>query len=127
MEGKDIATVTFEDGHAAKFWGFRKEGYDQHEGLHRFSLYMGETQVVQYDARLRHISGREDEYRFIQLAEGYSPERVVLYWEAAADYLEKEYMRKRKPPEELYLPWVLCCKYGWSDLQHIKEGRAPLP
>lgn len=127
----DRATIEFEDGHRAVFeayshgWGF------QIEGLRHFFLFKGDQQVAQYDARLHMAGPRDDEHRFVQVAEGYTVGMIASYWEAAQTHVGQEYFHKpynegRKCPDELWFAWRATCE-GGLDLDKVKRGLALLP
>lgn len=127
----DTAIIKFEDGHEANFEGYSHGLGYQIEGLRHFFLFREDEKVVQYDARLYYAGPQEDEHRFVHVAEGYTREVIVKYWEAAQMYLHEEYFQKpydegREEPMELWLPWRITCE-GGLDLDRIKESQAPLP
>lgn len=120
------ATITFDDGHSVVFEGFVSGPGYEFEGLRHFFLLLEGKPVVQYNGRLWRSGPSNDEARFVQLANDYPVERVVVYWEAATDYLNKAYRGTTDRPRELHRPWVLGTE-SQIHLQHIKAGGAPLP
>ncbi len=120
------AVITFEDGHNVTFEGYTSgPGYD-FEGLRHFFLFLGEKQVVQYNGRLHRSGPSQDEHRFVQLADGYTPEHVIMYWEGAIAYLDEEYRGTGNRPQKLHWPWMLS-EESRRHLQYVKEGCVPLP
>ena len=129
-EDQDVI-IEFSDGHRAIFEGYTHGWGYQIEGLRRFSLYLGEEEVVRYDSRLHRFAPNDDEYRFVHVANGYTLEQIIHYWESAAkyineEYFEKPYKRGKDGRQELWRPWIITGK-GKLDLQSIKEGLKPLP
>ena len=127
----DTAYFDFADGHRAAFEGYSHGFGYQIEGLRTFCLYRGSEKVVQYDSRLYREGPREDENRFVFVADGYTLEMIIGYWEAAKNYVHNEYFAKpyaegRKGDEDLWFPWMVA-KQGWVDLMLMKEGHIPLP
>ncbi|MFO0882486.1 MAG: hypothetical protein U0491_03490 [Candidatus Saccharimonadales bacterium] len=127
----DTAFIEFEDGHRAAFEGYSHGFGYQIEGLRAFYLFRGTELVVQYNSRLHREGPREDEHRFVLVADGYTTESVIGYWEAARRYLHNEYFTKpheegRDGDRDLWYPWMVT-KEGWVDLMLMKEGHIPLP
>lgn len=122
--------VEFNDGHRAEFSPY-SHGFGSHvEGLREFKLFNGDECVCKYMGRLSRVGPTENEYRITFIAEGYTQQRVSLYWRAASDYIHLEYFQKpynskTEGPKELWYPWVVI-KAGWQDLPELEKGRANL-
>lgn len=127
----ESATFEFADGHRVVLEGYSHGFGFQVEGLRHFYLFNGDAQVVRYDSRLYYAGPRDDEHRFVEVAEGYDLERIAAYWEAARNHVNEEYFNKphregRQGDKKLWFPWKLSGE-GWLDLSAIKEGRTELP
>lgn len=127
----DSAIIDFEDGHQVVLEAYTHGWGYQIEGLRHFFLFNGTEKVVQYDDRLYYGGPRPDEFRFVEVADGYDIERIVSYWQAARTYLHQEFFEKpraegRKGADELWLPWKISVEAGMP-LHYIKEGYRPLP
>ncbi len=127
----DVVTVDFNDGHRATFTAYTQNADWTPEGLRGFRLFNGSDQVVQYDAQLYLGGPQECEHRFVEVAPGYTRERIVLYWATARDYIFEEFFAKpvregRQGAKELWFPWLVITE-GGRDLQSIEKGVTPLP
>jgi hypothetical protein len=128
----DLVTFRFQDGHQVTFEAFRRAPGFKAEGLHRFTLSNEEGRtVVQYDARLTQMEPNPKAYRFVEVDEDYTIERIVGYWEQAREYLDNEYIVKPflgdyEEPIELEHGWFVLSK-SMEDLHKISQGLIPLP
>jgi len=125
----DTAIIDFDDGHQVLFEAYKYGG--QVEGLRHFFLLNGKETVVRYDGRLAHIGPRQDEERFVEVADGYDIDRIIAYWQGARTYLQQEYVEKpraqgRTGDSKLWYPWVMS-QYASESLVMIRAGNAPIP
>ncbi len=111
-----IVHVSFTDGHTAVFEPNLR--YFQVEGLERFLLKQGDIIVCTF------YGANVD--RLTKLEEGYTQQQVASYWEAAREYLNKEYFEKpdEKRDEKLRHPWILVCMNSWQYYLQLREDNA---
>jgi hypothetical protein len=123
--GDDVA-VTFTDGFKARYEPYTHGFGYQVEGLRRFHLQSATKNVCEYNGRLYRAGPQSNEHKIVTLAEGWTQQQVAAYWQAAREYLNKEYFEKpdKKRDEKLWYPWMLVCTEGGSDRQRLADGVA---
>lgn len=120
------ATVEFSDGHSAGFEAYYHDFGYSIEGLRSFELYKGDKKVFAYNSRLYRVGPQPDEHKVAFMAEGYTQQRVAGYWQAARDYLNREYLEKEERPKNLWWSWRVICAEGGSDLEELEKGIAEI-
>jgi hypothetical protein len=122
------AIFTFEDGHRLVLEGyFRGEGWPV-EDLFRLRLFNGDELTVTYNFL---GTSDQDEHRFIEVADGYTHDRIAAYWWSIYEHMGEEYISKprresREASTELYLPWMLASKANRVYTQ-IRSGAKAFP
>ena len=126
----------FQDGHSVSLVGYDNCTSKAIEGLRYFWIFKQRSIVVQYHGqtqpRTRFLGASEDEHRFIQVADGYTRDLIVAYWEAAITFADNEYLAKIEglPRDEVALvdyPAFSVTRASMYDLNYIIDGLIPLP
>lgn len=125
------AVISFSDGHTAIFEGF-SEGYGSTINyLRHFILRRSEQAVVRFDSKTQRGGPYPDDHQFVEVADGYSIERIAAYWEAAWEYVLEHFIQKPNR-DNSGIPWHLGYPYhvidvSLDDLRAIQAGSMPLP
>jgi len=126
----------FQDGHSVTLAGYDDYTSKATEGLRYFWIFKQRSIVVQYHGqtqpRTRFLGPSEDEHRFIQVADGYTRDLIVAYWEATITFADNEYLAKIEglPSDEAALvehPAYTVIRASMYDLNYIIDGLIPLP
>ena len=129
-------TIKFEDGHRVTFMSFDDALSRKTEGLQHFWLYNKSKIVVQYhgqtSVRTRHLGPSEKEHRFVQVAKGYTRERIVGYWETAIRFADDNRAGNIRvsPIEQMQQPPYTAysiTQASLQDLSYIKDELVLLP
>lgn len=123
-----FAIVEFQDGTLAYFEAYsEKEG--SWDGLRGLTFFTMPTSMVfkykGYEGQIG-LPGR-NERTILSMSDGYTQERVAEYWQAARDYLNREYDGHKpdfEKPRALGFPYQLICNYGNWELSKFKTGTA---
>lgn len=125
------AIVSFSDGHTAIFEGFTEGFGSSINYLRHFILRKDGERVAQFDSKLRRGGPYPEDHRFLEVADGYTIDRIVSYWEASWEHVLEEFIRK-PDRENTSMPMHLGFPYHIMDaslheLQSIQAGHYPLP
>jgi len=122
-------TIIFEDGHRARFEGFRHRQAYRFEGLRHFYLFKNDVQVVRYDGQLefkRKKLRSKSEHRFVEVEEEYDLERILDYWITAMEHVRVGFLdgsKKRgyNAPLSLGIAWLIT-REGQTELNEYRDN-----
>lgn len=122
------AIFTFDDGHRLVLEGYSRGDGRPVEDLFRIRLFNGDHLVVVYNFL---GTSDEDEHRFIEVADGYTHERIASYLWESHEYISEKYLLEprregHEAPPELRLPWWLSNKAD-REFTAIRSGAKEFP
>ena len=113
----DVVIVTFSDGHKATFVENRG-GWSSSSAIERFFLEFQGRTVSDFHSQYQHPVNHTP-FGFVHLADGYTPQRVAEYWQAAMDFADRAARQGRLTEVRRILI------KGVRDLDDVKQGQWP--